>query len=99
MRRKSLVTAPKIQPPKDVQNQFLASVRKGQEAVIDGINVWVDTVKSAAAELPAVTGLDKLPKPEEVVRNAYDLAEKVLAGQREFAEKVVATSTELRPRI
>jgi hypothetical protein len=83
---------------KDVQNQILASVRKGQDAVIDGIAAWVDTVKSATPDLPAVPGLDKLPKPEEYVRNAYDLAEKVLAGQREFAEKVVKTTSGLLPR-
>jgi hypothetical protein len=32
---------------------------------------------------------DKLPKPEEVVANAYDFAEKLLASQRKFAEDVV----------
>ena len=32
---------------------------------------------------------DKLPKPEEVVANAYDFAEKLLASQRKFAEDMV----------
>jgi hypothetical protein len=36
---------------------------------------------------------DKLPKPEEVVANAYDFAEKLLAGQRKFAEDVVKALT------
>jgi len=36
---------------------------------------------------------DRLPKPEEVVANAYDFAEKLLAGQRKFAEDMVKTLT------
>jgi hypothetical protein len=32
---------------------------------------------------------DRLPKPEEVVASAYDFAEKLLAGQRKFAEDMV----------
>jgi hypothetical protein len=36
---------------------------------------------------------DKLPKPEEFVANAYDFAEKLLAGQRKFAEDVMKALT------
>jgi len=36
---------------------------------------------------------DKLPKPEEVVSNAYEFAEKLLADQRKFAEDMVKALT------
>jgi hypothetical protein len=36
---------------------------------------------------------DRLPKPEDVVASAYDFAEKLLAGQRKFAEDVVKALT------
>ena len=41
--------------------------------------------------LPSVTLplVDQLPKAEEVVASAYDFAEKLLAGQRKFAEDMV----------
>jgi len=39
---------------------------------------------------------DKLPKPEELVANAYDLAEELLAGQRKFAEEVLTAMSALR---
>jgi hypothetical protein len=40
---------------------------------------------------------DKLPKPEELVGNAYDFAEKLLAGQRKFAEEVLHATAQLMP--
>jgi hypothetical protein len=40
---------------------------------------------------------DKLPKPEEVVANAYDFAEQLLASQRKFAEDVLKATAPLMP--
>jgi hypothetical protein len=80
-----------------VQDEFLSTVRKSQETVIEAIKSWVETVQSITPKLPSVSVplADKLPKPEEVVANAYDFAEKLLAGQRKFAEDVVKAMTAL----
>jgi hypothetical protein len=43
-----------------------------------------------------VPGADQLPKPEELVANAYDFAEQLLASQRKFAEEVVRATSALR---
>jgi hypothetical protein len=84
---------------KDVQEQVLATIRKSQEAVIDAITAWAETVKSITPEVPALPEfVDKLPKTEELVSNAYDFAEKLLAGQRQFAEKVVAATSGVLPK-
>ncbi len=40
---------------------------------------------------------DKLPKPEDVVANAYDFAEQLLASQRKFAEDVLKATAPLTP--
>ena len=82
-------------PTQDLQDEFLSTVRKSQETVIDAIKTWVETVQSVTPKLPSVNVplADKLPKPEEVVANAYDFAEKLLAGQRKFAEDVVKALT------
>jgi hypothetical protein len=79
----------------EVQDEILSTVRKSQETVIEAIKTWVETVQSITPKLPSVNvpGADKLPKPEEVVANAYDFAEKLLAGQRKFAEDVVKALT------
>ena len=86
-------------PAQDLQEEFLSTVRKSQETVIDAIKTWVDTVQSITPKIPSVQvpGADKLPKPEEVVASAYDFAEQLLASQRKFAEEVVKATTALMP--
>ena len=86
-------------PAQDLQEEFLSSVRKSQETVIDAIKTWVETVQSITPKIPSVQvpGADKLPKPEEVVASAYDFAEQLLASQRKFAEEVVKATTALMP--
>jgi hypothetical protein len=75
----------------EMQDEILNTIRKSQETVVEAIKSWVDAVQSITPKLPSVNVplADRLPKPEEVVANAYDFAEKLLAGQRKFAEDVV----------
>jgi hypothetical protein len=47
-------------------------------------------VQSIAPPLPVTPRFsEKLPKPEELVTNAYDFAEQLLGAQREFALNVL----------
>jgi hypothetical protein len=80
-----------VSTPQEVQDEFLNTIRKSQETVIEAIKSWVEAVQSITPKLPSVNVplADRLPKPEEVVANAYDFAEKLLASQRKFAEDVV----------
>jgi len=75
----------------ELQGQILETVSKSQEAVIDALKTWADTIQSITPPLPALSPAiaDKLPKPEELVANAYDFAEQVLANQRVLAEEVL----------
>jgi hypothetical protein len=75
----------------ELQGQILDTIRKGQEAVVDAVTTWADTVQSLTPALPtpAVPFADKLPKPGELVANAYDFAAQMLAAQRKFAEDVL----------
>jgi hypothetical protein len=84
-------------PTQDLQEEFLNTIRKSQETVIDAIKSWVETVQSMTPTIPAVQvpGADKLPKPAEVVSTAYDFAEQLLASQRKFAEEVLKATTSL----
>ena len=86
-------------PAQNLQEEFLNAVRKSEEAVIDAIKTWVETVQSITPKVPSVQvpGADKLPKPQEVVANAYDFAEQLLATQRKFAEEVVKATASLAP--
>ena len=84
-------------PGQELQDEILKTVRKSQEAVVDAIKAWTDTVQSIVPKLPAVSVplADKLPKPEDVVANAYDFAEQLLASQRKFAEDILKASAPL----
>jgi hypothetical protein len=80
---------------KELQGEILNTVRKSQDAVVDAIQLWADAVRSMTPSLPtpSLPYSDKLPKPEELVANAYDFAEQLLASQRKFAENVLRATT------
>ncbi len=75
----------------ELQAQILDSIRKSQEAVVDVLRTWAEAVHTATPLLPvsAVPFADKLPKPSELVADAYDFAGDLLAAQRKFAEDVI----------
>ena len=75
----------------ELQTQVLDSIRKGQEAVVDALRTWAEAVHSVTPSLPvpAVPFSDKLPKPSDLVADAYDFAGQLLAAQRKFAEDVI----------
>src|SRR5215471_12736592 len=79
---------------RELQDQILDTIHKSQEAVTDAIRTWAETVQSLTPSLPTlpVPFADKLPKPGELVANAYDFAEQLLAAQRKFAEDVIAAT-------
>ena len=81
----------------EVQAEILDTVRKSQEAVVDAIKHWADTVQSITPSIPApnLPYADKLPKPEDLVASAYDFAEQLLASQRTFAESVLQAARPL----
>ena len=79
----------------ELQSQFLDSIRKSQDAVVDALRTWADAVHSVTPSLPvsAVPFADKLPKPKDLVEDAFDFAAQLLAAQRKFAEDVLQITT------
>ena len=61
------------------------------------IQTWASAVQSITPTLPAVNVpfAEKLPKPQDLVANAYDFAEQLLASQRKFAEDVLSATAPL----
>jgi hypothetical protein len=76
---------------KEMQGQVLETIRQSQEAVTNAIRAWADVVHSVTPSLPipSVPLADKMPKPGDLLANAYDFAEQLLAAQRKFAEDVL----------
>ena len=83
--------------PKELQDQILSMVRKGQEIALDAIKTMVDSVQTITPKIPAVDlpFAEKLPKPHDVVASGYDFAEKLLTSQRKFADEVVKATAPL----
>lgn len=75
------------------QEQFLAAVRQSQQAVLEAVAAWTKAVEEITPPLPAVAGLENLPKPEAVVDNAFDFAQKLLDTQREFARSIIQAAS------
>jgi hypothetical protein len=75
----------------ELQGQILDTIRKSQEAVTDAIRTWAEAVHAITPSVPVPTApfADKLPKPGDLIANAYDFAEQLLAAQRKFAEDVL----------
>ena len=73
------------------QDEFLAVIRKSQEAVIAVVRNSAETVRTASPKLPSVSMpfADKLPEPEDAVARTYEIAEHLLASQRKFAEDLL----------
>jgi hypothetical protein len=82
--------------PQDVQDELLNVIRTSQETVVEAIKTWVETVKAVTPKVPSVPLAEKLPKPQDVVANAYDFAEKLLSGQRQFAAELGTATAPLR---
>ena len=68
--------------------QYTRFFQQGQDALRTTVETWTDTVKTVAAQVPALA-----PEfdAEAAVDRYFDLNEKVLEAQRDFAKRVVAT--------
>jgi hypothetical protein len=66
-------------------DQFVDIANRSQEAVTAAVRSWTDTVQSVAGKL--TSGQSQLPDLQNVVDQYFDLAEQVLANQRQFAQQ------------
>jgi hypothetical protein len=85
----------------DLQSQTLDAIRKSQEAVIDGMRSWAETMQrlvpgTGQAALPRT---DQLPSPTEVVDSVFDFAAQLLNAQRELAHTVLGATTSIGERV
>ena len=88
-------------PTQEIQAQVLDGIRKSQEAVVDGMRAWADTVQQlvpGSAQTAAVPGIGQLPSATEVVDSVFDFAAQLLNAQRELAHSVLGATTEIGER-
>jgi hypothetical protein len=80
-----------VELSKAAQEQVLAAVKQSQELALAGVELWASTVAPLAKgqQIPVPF---ETPAPKDIVANSFGFAEKLLATQKDFAEKVVTAS-------
>jgi hypothetical protein len=81
--------SPAIESTLAAQDKVLSALRESQTAVVDVVETWAKAVENSVPDLPAIPVASSLPTPEEILKNSYDFAGKVLQAQREFAERLL----------
>lgn len=77
----------------DRQEEFLSTLRKGQEIALDALKTLVETIQFVTPALPAI----HVPTAHELVAGGNELAEQLLANQRRFADEVITAVSPLLP--
>ncbi|MGH2650867.1 MAG: hypothetical protein ACRDHK_06610 [Actinomycetota bacterium] len=72
-----------------LEDQVLETVRQSQEAVVKAVKTWAEAGKSIVPDLPPLPFADQLPNTVDIVENAFNFADKLLAVQREFAAAIL----------
>ena len=87
-------------PTQELQAQVLDGIRKSQEAVIDGMRAWTETIQQLVPGTgqSALPRTDQLPSPAEVVDSVFDFAAQLLNAQRELAHSVLGATTAIGER-
>jgi hypothetical protein len=82
----------------DLQAQVLDSIRKTQEAVVDGLRSWTEAAGQFVPGTGAWPGAERVPTPAELIDAAYDFAGEVLKAQREFLHQAIQVTAPLSDR-
>jgi len=78
----------------NAQNQTLDFVRQSQEAFVEAMQVWSDSLNRLMGTAQDRTAnVNGLPRPDEVMDQVFDFAESLLSAQREFAHNVLRTAS------
>ena len=72
----------------DLQVQVLDTIRKGQEAVVDGLRSWTEAAEQFVPRTAAWPGADRYPSPAELVDTAYDFAALLFLQPQRFLERI-----------
>ncbi len=73
---------------KDVQDKVLDHIHVSQQAVVDCVRSWAETVEMMFSRLPELNSDDAPLRPGRIFESAFWFTERVMASQREFAAQV-----------
>ncbi len=82
------------------QEQVLDGIKQGQKAVVDAVGAWAKTIESIVPATPSIPSLplpEGLPTAEQLVKESFAFAEKLIVAQRDFALQVLAAASPAVP--
>ena len=82
----------------DITAQTLKTVKQAQDITIDAINTVAGRVTPLLSKLPTVPALENLPKPVEVVENAFSISELLLTSAKNVAVTATRAFTPEAPK-
>jgi 3-methyladenine DNA glycosylase AlkC len=77
-----------------IQEQLLDAIKRSQDAALQIVGTWSESVSRLATKLPdmpKLPSIDSLPKPGEITDQFFDFAQKLMASQQEFVKKLIDT--------
>ena len=83
----------------DLQGQVLDTIRKSQEAVVDGLRSWTEAAEQFVPKTAAWPGADRYPSPAELIDTTYDFAFELLKAQRDFLHKAIEVTSPLYEKL
>jgi hypothetical protein len=83
----------------DLQGQVVETIRKGQDAVVDGLRSWTEAAEQFVPRTAAWPGAERYPSPTQLIDTAYDFAFELLKAQRDFLHKAIEATAPLYERI
>src|ERR1051325_2742527 len=78
------------------QDQFLEAVKQSQQAIVDSVSAWSQTMQAYSSNAPPAAEIEQRPWGGEIIDNTSALVEKLVAGQREFARNLLAATEPAR---
>ena len=78
-----------------VQDQVLDAIKRSQEATLQMVTAWSDSVAKLATKLPdmpkmpKMPTMDSLPKASELSDQFFEFADKMLKSEQEFVQKLI----------
>jgi hypothetical protein len=80
-----------------VEEQVLRAVTTNQDAVVDAVRRWAETVEKIVPEVPTPPRPEQVPDPAELVDRAFAFATALLDAQREFTHNLLAAAAPAMP--
>ncbi|MGH9023422.1 MAG: hypothetical protein ACRDV9_10050 [Acidimicrobiia bacterium] len=88
-----------------VEDRIAETVRQGQDAILSAVRTWAEASKQFSPDLSTLSlNTDDLPRPSDLVENAFAFTYRLLDSQRDFAkslleavEPVIASVSKVAP--